>query len=179
MNQQTIVFLTWKPNQPEVWEDLIQRFHRKNPEIRVQVQVGPHSSTEYHAIVTQRLKNKDTSVDVFFMDVIWPPEFASAGWALDLTSRFSREQKKFLARANHCKHLSRQHIWRALLSWGRPFLLPERPAEQIRFQPPDLEGDAFPGKAIIEGERIRTPYLFGPVQAVRGIGVQHAGVYLV
>ena len=23
----TIVFLTWKPNQPEVWEHLFQRFH--------------------------------------------------------------------------------------------------------------------------------------------------------
>ena len=94
----TIVFLTWKPNQPQVWEQLIKQFHETHPGIRVQVQVGPHSSTEYHAIVTQRLKNKDTSVDVFFMDVIWPPEFASAGWALDLTPRFSaNEQNKFLS----------------------------------------------------------------------------------
>jgi multiple sugar transport system substrate-binding protein len=32
------------------------------------------------------------------MDVIWPPEFANAGWAMDLTSRFPvQEQKKFLA----------------------------------------------------------------------------------
>ena len=93
----TIVFLTWKPNQPEVWEGLFQRFHRNNPGVRVKVQVGPHSSSEYHAIVTQRLKNKDTSVDVFFMDVIWPPEFANAGWALDLTSRFpDPEQNKYL-----------------------------------------------------------------------------------
>ena len=96
--KKSIVFLTWKPNQPEVWKRLIQTFHRENPGIRVRVQVGPHSSTEYHAIVTQRLKNKDASVDVFFMDVIWPPEFANAGWALDLTSRFTiQEQKRFLA----------------------------------------------------------------------------------
>ena len=93
----TIVFLTWKPNQPEVWKGLFQEFHRNNPGVRVKVQIGPHSSTEYHAIVTQRLKNKDTSVDVFFMDVIWPPEFANAGWALDLTSRFpDPEQNKYL-----------------------------------------------------------------------------------
>ena len=93
----TIVFLTWKPNQPEVWQRVIQRFHETHPEIRVQVQVGPHSSTEYHAIVTQRLKNKDASVDVFFMDVIWPPEFASAGWALDLTPKFSQLYPNFLS----------------------------------------------------------------------------------
>jgi multiple sugar transport system substrate-binding protein len=92
-----IVFLTWKPNQPEVWEKLIEHFHERHPKIRVNVQVGPHSSTEYHAIVTQRLKNKDTSVDIFFMDVIWPSEFASADWALDLTSRFAMtERQNFL-----------------------------------------------------------------------------------
>ncbi len=93
----TIVFLTWKPNQPEVWEKLIKEFHHDNPDLRVKVQVGPHSSTEYHAIVTQRLKNRDDSLDLFFMDVTWPPEFANAGWALDLTAWFSeREQQKFL-----------------------------------------------------------------------------------
>jgi multiple sugar transport system substrate-binding protein len=93
----TVVFLTWKPNQPEVWDVVIQNFHKNNPDIHINVQVGPHSSTEYHAIVAQRLKNKDTSVDVFFMDVIWPPEFANAGWALNLSPRFSNEeQNKFL-----------------------------------------------------------------------------------
>jgi multiple sugar transport system substrate-binding protein len=93
----TLVFLTWKPNQPEIWRRLVKEFHHLNPEIRVKFQVGPHSSTQYHAIVTQRLKNKDTNVDVFFMDVIWPPEFANAGWCMDLTPRFSvRDQEKFL-----------------------------------------------------------------------------------
>jgi multiple sugar transport system substrate-binding protein len=93
----TLIFLTWKPNQPEVWNRLVKEFHRVNPEIRVKFQVGPHSSTQYHAIVTQRLKNKDTNMDVFFMDVIWPPEFANAGWCMDLTPWFSvQDQEKFL-----------------------------------------------------------------------------------
>jgi multiple sugar transport system substrate-binding protein len=93
----TLVFLTWKPNQPEVWKRLVKDFHHMHPGIRVKFQVGPHSSTQYHAVVTQRFKNKDTHMDVFFMDVIWPPEFANAGWCTDLTSRFSvQEQKNFL-----------------------------------------------------------------------------------
>ncbi len=92
-----IVFLTWKPNQPDVWNELMDHFHKAHPHIKVKRQVGPHSSTEYHAIVTQRLKNRDASVDVFLMDVVWPPEFANAGWALDLTSRFPpSEQREFL-----------------------------------------------------------------------------------
>lgn len=92
-----IRFVTWKPNQPGVWEEAIRRFHKKHPNIRVEREVGPHSSTEYHDLLTQKLKNRDTSVDVFFMDVIWPPEFAAAGWALPLNKYFSKEeQTKFL-----------------------------------------------------------------------------------
>jgi multiple sugar transport system substrate-binding protein len=92
-----ITFLYWKPSHPEVWDRLIGTFHKENPDIRIERQVGPHSSTQYHAILTQRLKNRDTSVDVFFMDVIWPPEFASAGWALELTERFPEaERREFL-----------------------------------------------------------------------------------
>ncbi|MDY7037973.1 MAG: extracellular solute-binding protein, partial [Thermodesulfobacteriota bacterium] len=93
----TLVFLTWKPNQPEVWNRLVKAFHHRNPGIHVKFQVGPHSSTQYYAIVAQHLKNKDTHVDLFFMDVIWPPEFANAGWCMDLTPRFPvQDQEKFL-----------------------------------------------------------------------------------
>jgi multiple sugar transport system substrate-binding protein len=89
----TITFFTWKPNIPEVWTSLIDQFESENPDIRIQRQIGPHSSTQFHAIVSQRLKNRDPSVDVFFVDVIWPAEFASAGWALDLSPRFKEEDR--------------------------------------------------------------------------------------
>ncbi len=93
----TIGFVTWKPNQPEVWDEIIRIFEKEHPDIKIKRQVGPHSSTEYHDLLTQKLKNKDDSVDVFFMDVIWPPEFAAAGWAEPLNNFFpSEEQKKFL-----------------------------------------------------------------------------------
>ncbi|UCG11882.1 MAG: ABC transporter substrate-binding protein, partial [Deltaproteobacteria bacterium] len=93
----TLTFLTWKPGIPGVWERLIRRFEAENQDIRVQRQVGPQSSTQFHAIVSQRLKNRDPSVDVFFMDVIWSPEFASAGWVLDLSPWFpATERKRFL-----------------------------------------------------------------------------------
>jgi multiple sugar transport system substrate-binding protein len=93
----TIHFLTWKPNQPRPWQVLIRRFEKQHPDIRVDLQLGPHSATDYHAVVSQRLKNADTSVDVFFMDVTWPAEFAGAGWLLPLDDRFpAAERKEFL-----------------------------------------------------------------------------------
>jgi multiple sugar transport system substrate-binding protein len=152
---QTIVFLTWKPNQPEVWERLIQQFHREHPQIRVQMQIGPHSSTESHAVVTQRLRNKDASLDVFLMDVIWPPEFANAGWALPLTSRFSEEeQKKFLpatiaANTYHKTIYGVPSYLDAGLFYYRKDLL-----AKYKFDPPKFWTEMLmQGDAIVEGER--------------------------
>ncbi len=93
----TITFVTWKPNVPEVWEKIYSTFQKENPDIKLEVQIGPHSSTAFHDMLTQKLKNKSTDVDVFLMDVIWPPEFGAAGWAMPLDDRFPpKERKKFL-----------------------------------------------------------------------------------
>ena len=96
--QTTLRFVSWKPNQPKVWDEALAKFSRAYPHIKVVREIGPHSSTEYHDLLTQKLKNKDPNVDVFFIDVIWPSEFAAAGWALPLDSRFtSEEREKFLS----------------------------------------------------------------------------------
>ena len=94
----TIRFVTWKPNQPAVWDDIIGSFEAEHPGIKVVRETGPHSSTGFHDLLTQKLKNKSPDVDVFFMDVIWPSEFAAAGWAAPLDSFFpSSEREKFLS----------------------------------------------------------------------------------
>lgn len=93
-----VTFVTWKPNQPEVWEEAFRLFEEENPDIRLTREVGPHSSTAFHDLLTQKLKNRSPDIDVFFMDVIWPPEFAAAGWALPLDELFALEEREeFLA----------------------------------------------------------------------------------
>ncbi len=95
----------WKPEAPQVWDQAVADFERQNPGVKIVREIGPSSSTQFHDLLTQKLKNRDTKLDVFFMDVIWPGEFASAGWALPLDRYFNAtEQKKFLAApilANH------------------------------------------------------------------------------
>jgi multiple sugar transport system substrate-binding protein len=81
-----------------MWDQAIAEFEGQNPGTKVLREVGPHSSTDFHDLATQKLRNRDPEMDVFLMDVIWPAEFASAGWALPLDRWFSRdEQEKFLA----------------------------------------------------------------------------------
>ncbi len=60
-------------------------------------EIAPQSSTQIHDLLAQKFKNRDARLDVFFMDAVWPAEFASAGWALPLDRYFAAvEQEKFL-----------------------------------------------------------------------------------
>jgi multiple sugar transport system substrate-binding protein len=94
----TIHFITWKPNIPEAWEEIFRIFKDEHPDIEVVREVGPHSSTAFHDLLTQKLKNKSEDIDVFLMDVIWPPEFAAAGWAMELDDMFPpSERENFLS----------------------------------------------------------------------------------
>jgi multiple sugar transport system substrate-binding protein len=95
----------WKSEAPQVWDRAVVDFERQNPGVKIVREVAPNSSTQFHDLLTQKLKNRDTKLDVFFMDVVWPAEFASAGWALPLDHYFpATEQEKFLnapISANH------------------------------------------------------------------------------
>lgn len=96
--QAALHFVTWKPDQPQVWDEAIRRFETTHPGITVTREVGPHSSSAFHDLVTQKLKNRDPAIDVFFIDIVWLAEFAAAGWTLPLDSRFDeRVRAQFLA----------------------------------------------------------------------------------
>jgi multiple sugar transport system substrate-binding protein len=93
----TLRFVNSKSDAPHVWDQAILDFEKQNPGVKVVRQIAPNSSTQFHDLLTQKLKNRDTRLDVFFMDVIWPGEFASAGWALPLDRFFpAQEQSRFL-----------------------------------------------------------------------------------
>lgn len=90
-------FVTWKTEIPQAWDQAISDFEKENPGVKIVREIGPQSSTQIHDLITQKLKNRDTEMDLFVMDVIWPGEFASAGWALPLDRFFPpAEQEKFL-----------------------------------------------------------------------------------
>jgi len=89
--------VTWKAEAPQVWDQAVADFERQNSGIKIVREIAPQSSTQIHDLLTQKLKNRDPRLDVFFMDTIWPAEFASAGWALPLDRYFTAaERDKFL-----------------------------------------------------------------------------------
>jgi len=96
--QTQLRFVTWQPEADTawVWDKAISDFETRHAGVKVVREVGPQSSTEFHDLVTQKLRNRDPQLDVFFMDVIWPAEFAAAGWVLPLDTFFpASEQQSF------------------------------------------------------------------------------------
>ncbi len=159
----TLHSVTWKADHPRAWDEAIQRFEQIHPHIRIKREIAPHSSTAYHALLTQKLRNRDASFDLFLMDVIWTAEFAAAEWALPLDDYFSpNEREKFLP-ATISSGMYRRHIYGApsridggMLYYRKDLL------EKYGFSPPSTWHElARQAQAILEGERTTNPLLRG------------------
>lgn len=83
-----IHFVMWKPHQREAWSRTIRSFEAAHPSIRVRVEEGPHSSSELHAMLVTKLRARDPQLDLFLIDVVWPSEFAAAGYLEPLDDLF-------------------------------------------------------------------------------------------
>ncbi len=159
---QSIRFVTWKPNQPELWHRIIETF-KEQTGIDVILEIGPHSSTSFHALVTQKLKNRDPKLDVFLMDVTWPPEFAAAGWAASLDEFLPVDQRAdfFSGAIQACTFRGKIYgvpFWTSggLLYYRKDLL------QKYGFDPPTTWEDlVVQADAIVRGEIEDTPALKG------------------
>lgn len=162
-NTVVLHFVTMKADNLKVWDEAIRQFELTYPNIKIEREIAPHSSTAYHDLLTQKLKNRDQSMDLFFMDVIWPSEFAAAGWALPLDEHFqSSEHGKFL-KATIEAGTYQGHIYgvpsridSGMLYYRKDLL------EKYGFPPPvTWEELVQQAKTIVNGERARQPALRG------------------
>jgi len=93
------VHLTWATLKDETGIEgrLIEQFERENPGVHVTLQPMPPSSDTMHNQYATYLISEDESFDLYSIDVVWPAEFASAGWARPLDDLFPAEERaKFL-----------------------------------------------------------------------------------
>lgn len=66
---------------PEIFQPIFERFTRANPNIRIRIETGGATSELQNQYLTTVLAAKDSSLDVFLIDVIRTATFAAAGWA--------------------------------------------------------------------------------------------------
>jgi multiple sugar transport system substrate-binding protein len=64
---------------------LLREFEASHPGVRVKSESLPWTSDEQHQFYAINLEGGSPGFDVMMLDVIWVPEFARAGWLLDLS----------------------------------------------------------------------------------------------
>ena len=67
---------------------LLREFERRHPGVTVASEPLPWTADVQHQFFVINLEGGSSGFDVLMLDVIWVPEFARAGWLLDLTARW-------------------------------------------------------------------------------------------
>ncbi len=80
----------------ELLSSQLERFMAAHPEIEVVQRRTPDAADQRRQLYVQWLNARAHDPDVLQLDVIWTPEFAAAGWLLDL-ERFAPDPDDFFA----------------------------------------------------------------------------------
>ncbi len=84
------------PSPGDPLPDLLRDFERRHPGVTVVNEPLPWTADVQHQFYVINLEGGSGGFDVLMLDVIWVPEFARAGWLLDLSERWAPA-----ARAEH------------------------------------------------------------------------------
>ena len=95
--------------------DLLREFERRHPGVTVRSEPLTWTSDEQHQFYVINLEGASPTFDVLMIDVIWVPEFAQAGWLLDLSPWVSRQEL-----APHFPAAAAAAVWRGRV-WAVPW----------------------------------------------------------
>ncbi len=71
---------------------LIAEFEARHPGVKVKAEALPWNTDEQRQFFVINLEGGSPGFDVMMLDVIWVPEFARAGWLLDLTPALAPDE---------------------------------------------------------------------------------------
>jgi len=78
-------------NKTDAIKELIKKFEKIHPDIKVKEEILPNQSDIQHQYYVINLEGNTPNIDVLSMDVIWIKEFAKAGWILDLDKYINKK----------------------------------------------------------------------------------------
>jgi multiple sugar transport system substrate-binding protein len=84
----TVLLQTLEASQ---WSSLIENFEAENPNIRISIIEGPNATDAISDLYTSSFLLGDSPYDLVYMDIVWVPKYAAAGWLLPLSDRVTNE----------------------------------------------------------------------------------------
>src|SRR5204862_5034189 len=94
--QTTLRILTGGQQRPDVMRKIADEYQKKNPGVKVEVEVGGATSEAQQQYLSTVLSSKDSVLDVILIDVIRPAQWAAQGWAEPLDGYLGADKAKIL-----------------------------------------------------------------------------------
>ena len=92
----TLKYVASKDTSPAIKKS-IEEFEAENPNIKIDFEELSGNSDDVKKSLSISLAAGDSDPDVFAADIIWVPQFAAAGWLLDVTDELTSIKDKYLA----------------------------------------------------------------------------------
>jgi multiple sugar transport system substrate-binding protein len=94
--QTTLRIFTGGQQRPDVMRKIADEYQKKNPNVKVEVEVGGATSEAQQQYLSTVLSSKDSVLDVILIDVIRPAQWASQGWAEPLDAYLGADKAKVM-----------------------------------------------------------------------------------
>ena len=97
--QQPIVIKTLiRADEAQQLQLLVDKFNQQHSDIRFEIVAAPSDSNQVEDLYTSSFLLGNSPYDVVYMDIVWTPKFAAAGWLRDISDRLSEEEaQEYLA----------------------------------------------------------------------------------
>lgn len=88
--QQPITITTLvRADEAVMLQPLVNKFNQQHPDIKFQIIDAPSDSNQVEDLYTSSFLLGNSPYDLVYMDIVWTPKFAAAGWLTDITERIS------------------------------------------------------------------------------------------
>ena len=74
------------------WQPLVQEFERQNPGIHLEIIEGPNATNQVEDLYTSSFLLGNSPYDLVYMDIVWVPKFAAAGWLMPIDKYISPQE---------------------------------------------------------------------------------------
>lgn len=116
---------------------LVEEFEKVNPDIKVNLLVLPAVSSQQYERLVPTFMARDSSIDVLYMDIIWPGVFATNKWLEPLGKYFTPEmQKEFLEGTVNANRVKGEIYGAPLFTDGGLLFYRKDLLEKYGFEPP-------------------------------------------
>jgi multiple sugar transport system substrate-binding protein len=96
--QTTLRIFIGGQQRPDVMRQIADVYQQRNPNIRIEVEVGGATSEQQQQYLNTVLASRDSALDVILIDVIRPAQWAAAQWAEPLDSFLGADKDRIMAR---------------------------------------------------------------------------------